>query len=66
MPKATAKVNEDAPFDRVYHWRNNATRLYLHGRRCRILAKGTSRRSALIEFENGERVITSVRAVRKA
>lgn len=59
-------INEDAPFDRVYRWRNNSTRLHFYGCRCRILAKGSSMRSALIEFENGERIVTSMRAVKKA
>lgn len=59
------KVNDDAPFDRVYRWKNNPTRLHFHGRLCRILAKGTSMRSVLIEFEDGERLITSSRAVKR-
>lgn len=59
-------INEEAPFDRVFRWKNNTARLHSHGRRCRILAKGTSMRSVLIEFESGERIITSARAVKKA
>lgn len=60
-----ATLNENAPFDRVYRWRNNPTRAHFQGRRCRILARGTSMRSVLIEFEDGERIVTSGRAVRK-
>lgn len=52
-----------APFDRVYRWKNNPKRAHLFGRACRILAHGSSMHSVLVEFENGERVITSRRAV---
>lgn len=54
----------EGPFDRVYHWKNNPTRLRLRGKHCRILAHGTSLHSVLVEFEDGERVVTSARAVR--
>ena len=56
---------DDAPFDRVYRWKNNAKRRELHGKRCRILHKGSALRAALVEFEDGERVITSIRALKK-
>lgn len=59
------QVEHDAPFDRVFRWKNNQARIRLYGRRCRILATGSSMMSALIEFEDGERVITSIRALRK-
>lgn len=59
------QVENDAPFDRIYHWKNNPTRLRLQGRRCRVLARGTTRHSVLVEFEDKERVITSARAIRK-
>jgi len=60
-----ATINESAPFDRVYRWRNNTSRLPYFDKPCRILAKGTSMRSVLIEFEDGMRMVTSVRAVKK-
>jgi hypothetical protein len=46
-----------------YSWGNNPRRAELKGRRCRIVATGKMG-SALVEFENGERVVTSRRAVR--
>ncbi len=64
--RAQTAINEAGPFDRIYYWSNNATRLRFHRQRCRIIAKGSSMRSALIEFEDGERIVTSIRAVRKA
>lgn len=48
----------------VFCWRNNPTRVELHGKKCRILARG-SMNSVLIEFENGLRVVTSRNAIRK-
>lgn len=56
---------EAPPFDRVYRWKNNPTRARLVGRPCRILEYGSSMHSVLVEFEDGERVITSARAVAK-
>lgn len=56
-------ATETAPFDRVYRWKNNEKRKHLFGKACRILAYGSSMHSVLIEFEDGERVITSRRAV---
>jgi hypothetical protein len=47
-----------------YCWRNNEKRLAYHGRLCRVLARGTMN-SILVEFENGERTVTSRYAVRK-
>jgi hypothetical protein len=52
-------------FEYVFAWRNNPRRAALHGRRCRILASG-SLGTVLVEFENGERVTTSRRALRRA
>jgi hypothetical protein len=52
-------------FEYVFAWRNNARRAALHGRRCRVLASG-SLGTVLVEFENGERVTTSRRALRRA
>lgn len=48
----------------MYVWGNNEKRATYKGRACRILARGTMR-SVLIEFENGERTITSERAIRR-
>jgi hypothetical protein len=63
--EVTTLVDSDAPFDRIYRWKNNPARARLNGRRCRILAVGKSKLSALVEFEDGERVVTSIRALRK-
>ncbi len=48
----------------VYRWRNNPKRMILCGQRCRLLASGKFG-SALVEFENGAREITSRRALAK-
>lgn len=47
-----------------FAWRNNPRRAKLYRRPCRILAHGKMN-SILIEFEPGERVVTSRNAVRK-
>lgn len=47
-----------------YCWRNNEKRATYHGRLCRVVARGTMN-SILVEFENGERTVTSRYAVRK-
>ena len=52
-------------FDRYFAWKNNPMRARLYGRRCRIIATGSKMHSCLVEFENGERVVTSVRAIRR-
>jgi hypothetical protein len=48
----------------VYVWRNNARRATLYGRRCRLIATGAMG-TVLVEFEDGERVTTSRRALRR-
>ena len=53
------------PFDRVYRWKNNPKRERLNGKHCRIIAHGSKMHSVLVEFEDGERVITSARAVHR-
>lgn len=52
-------------FPYTYTWGNNEKRATYKGRRCRILARGTMR-SVLIEFENGERTVSSVRSLRRS
>jgi hypothetical protein len=47
----------------VYAWRNNERRAGLYGRRCRVVATGAMM-TVLVEFEDGERVTTSRRALR--
>jgi hypothetical protein len=53
-----------ANYDHLYIWGNNEKRATLKGRPCRILARGTMR-SVMVEFEDGERVICSHRALRR-
>jgi hypothetical protein len=53
-------------FDRVYVWKNNARRADFYGRRCRIVDRGSTLHSVLVEFEDGSRLVTSTRALRKA
>jgi len=51
------------PYDRVWYWRK-----WLPDRKgqpCRIVVRGRSMNSALIEFEDGYRVVSSRWAVRK-
>lgn len=47
-----------------YAWGNNARRAELKGRTCTIVAHGSRMYSVLVEFEDGERVVTSRRALR--
>jgi hypothetical protein len=47
-----------------YAWGNNPKRATMKGRLCKIIATGKMG-SALVEFENGQREITSKRALRK-
>lgn len=54
------EVNPDFPM--IYRWGNNPVRAARKGQRCRILCTGT-KRSALVEFEDGFLMVTSVRAV---
>ena len=49
----------------TYAWGNNPRRAELKGRRCHIVAKGRMG-TVLLEFDNGERVTSSYRAVRTA
>lgn len=49
-------------YDRIYRWRNNPVRDHLYRKRCRVIANGSSGHSVLLEFEDGERVVTSQRA----
>lgn len=51
-------------FPYCYSWKNNSKRARFFGRRCRIVSAG-KKNTVCIEFENGERTITSRRALRK-
>jgi len=48
----------------VFIWRNNVCRQHYCGCFCRII-KTMKRNSVLIEFMNGNRLVTSRRALRK-
>jgi len=54
----------EATYPYTYTWGNNKKRATLNGRSCRILLRG-SRRSVMVEFENGQREIVSYRALRE-
>lgn len=56
-------MSEEYPY--VFSWKNDPKRASLFGRRCRVLDRGTTLRSVLVEFEDGERVVTSARALRR-
>lgn len=58
------ETKADPSFNKVFGWKNNPVRAKLFGKRCRIVHAGSTMRSVLIEFEDGERVITSRRALR--
>jgi hypothetical protein len=49
----------------VFAWGNNTKRAELKGRLCRIVCRGSSMRSVMVEFENGQREIVSYRALRE-
>lgn len=50
-------------YDRVWHWRSKLPER--KGQPCRVLARGKLN-SALVEFRDGFKVVTSRHAVRKA
>lgn len=54
----------DLAFPYTYAWGNNPRRALFKGMRCKLLASG-KRNTVLIEFENGEKMTTSRRALRK-
>ena len=47
-----------------YAWKNNDKRATLYGRLCRIVARGRMN-SIMVEFETGQREITSRYAARR-
>ena len=47
-----------------YEWKNNPKRERMYGKKCRVIAHGKMA-SVLIEFEDGQKEITSRRALRK-
>jgi hypothetical protein len=49
----------------VYHWGNTPERAAMKGRRCRVVSRG-AKGSVLVEFENGQREVVSLRALRHA
>lgn len=49
----------------TYFWGNNEKRATMKGRPCRVIARGLSMRSVMVEFENGQREIVSYRALRE-
>ena len=57
-------MTTDYPY--VYVWGNNPVRAMLRGRRCRMVVRARRFNSCLVEFENGERVVVSRNALRKA
>lgn len=63
---AGGRLSTSPRFDHIYAWGNNPMRRPLKGKRCRIVASGSRMHSVLLEFEDGVRIITSVRAIRRA
>lgn len=56
-------VGNMSDFDRIYVWGNNAKRARFKGRACRVVARAKMN-SVLLEFEDGERLVTSRHAIR--
>ncbi len=50
----------------LYVWANNPVRAMLWGLRCRVLVRSRRFNSCLVEFENGDRVVVSRYALRRA
>ena len=48
----------------LYAWGNNPVRERFKGRECRIVVRGSRMYSVLAEFDDGERIVTSMRALR--
>lgn len=53
-----------AEFPYFYAWKNNEVRAALVWRPCRVVARG-SLGAVLIEFEDGRRMVTSRRTLRR-
>jgi hypothetical protein len=51
-------------FDCTYGWGSVARSPY-RGKRCRVVELGSSHHAALVEFEDGHRLVCSVRALRR-
>lgn len=62
LPRVRACAVTDYP----YVWRVRTTFPERKGTRCRVLARSRRMNSALVEFEDGFKVITSRNYVRKA
>jgi len=56
----------DLVFDLVFRWKDSPNRARFFGQRCRILGIGRARLGVLVEFENGERHVTSIHALKRA
>lgn len=52
------------PFEYLWHWRSRLPER--KGQRCRVLVRSRRMNSAMVEFEDGYKVVTSRYAVRKA
>ena len=50
----------------VYAWKNNERRSEFKDKPCRIIARGSRMHSVLIEFEDGQRIVTSAWAIKQA
>lgn len=55
-------MNWNAPFDHLWYWRSRLPER--KGQRCRVLLRGRMN-SAMVQFEDGKRYVTSRYAVRK-
>ena len=52
----------DYPY--VYRWKNNPERARFYGKPCRVVARGKLN-TVLLEFEDGERLVTSGNSIRQ-
>ena len=48
----------------IFCWKNNPVRARFYKKKCRIVCRGTMN-SCLLEFENGERIVTSRNSIRR-
>ncbi len=52
------------PMTHIFAWKNNAKRLLLYRRRCRVIGR-LALNSAIVEFEDGQRECVSRNALRR-
>ncbi len=54
-----------APFDSVYRSKAHPGRKHLIGKACRVLSYGATMHAAMVEFEDGARIVCSRRSFKR-